>query len=70
MKTVMSPKFSNLLTELRKNHSTQCSLLHMVKSWRNTLDPSSGDEEFQEMGGKVEIGRSSRNGRLIHSTLY
>ena len=38
METDMSPKLSNLLTGFRKNHSTQCPLLHMVDSWKNALD--------------------------------
>ena len=38
METFMSPNFSNLLHGFRKNHNTQCSLLHMMELWRNVLD--------------------------------
>ena len=34
----MEDKLSKLLTGLRKNHSTQHSLLNMLEKWKNTLD--------------------------------
>ena len=34
----MKDKLSNLLTGLRKNHSTQHRLMYMFEMWKNTLD--------------------------------
>ena len=34
----MQNKLSNLLTDFRKNHSTQYCLMYMLEKWKNMLD--------------------------------
>ena len=34
----MEDKLSKLLTDFRKNHSTQHSLVNKLEKWKNTLD--------------------------------
>ena len=34
----MEPKFPNFLTDFRKNHNTQVSLLKMIEHWKSLLE--------------------------------